>query len=114
MSELVDLDSIGPGHRPPTPAELRAALPRGWVLEPDNEHARRDLRLFFREGWILIVGLLVFGGVGAALFWQTFPSGWRGVTRLAGLFVLVLLAGGVVGPMVTRALNQSGGPKQGS
>gem|GEM_PF-1266068 len=114
VTELVDLDSIGPGHRPPTPAELRAALPRGWVLEPDNEHARRDLRLFFREGWILIVGLLVFGGVGAALFWQTFPSGWRGVTRLAGLFVLVLLAGGVVGPMVTRALNQSGGPKRGS
>ena len=113
VSELVDLDAIGPGHRPPTPAELRAALPRGWVLEPDNEHARRDLRLFFREGWILIVGLVVFGGVGAALFWQTFPSGWRGVTRLAGLLVLVLLAGGVVGPMVTRALNQSGGSKRG-
>ena len=112
VRELVDLDSIGPGHRPPTPAELRAALPRGWVLEPDGEHARRDVRLFFRESWILIVGLVVFGGVGAALFWQTFPSGWRGVFRLVGLLALVLLAGGVVGPMVTRALNRGVGPKR--
>ena len=81
-------------------------------MEPDGEHARRDVRLFFRESWILIVGLVVFGGVGAALFWQTFPSGWRGVFRLAGLLVLVLLAGGVVGPMVTRALNRGVGPKR--
>ena len=111
VTELVDLDTIGPDHRPPTPAELRAALPRGWVLQPDGEHARRDVRLFFREGWILVVGLLVFGGVVAVLFWQTFPSGWRGVLRLIGLLALVLLAGGVVGPMVTRALNRGDGPK---
>ena len=36
-------------------------------MEPDGEHARRDVRLFFRESWILIVGLVVFGGVGVAL-----------------------------------------------
>ncbi len=114
VRELVDLDSIGPEHRPPTPAELRAALPRGWVLEPDGEHARRDVRLFFRESWILLVGLLIFGCIGAVLFWQTFPSGWRGVLRLIGLLVLVLLAGGVVGPMVTRALNRGAGSKRSS
>lgn len=113
VSELVDLDATGPSHRPPTPAELRAALPRGWVLEPDAEHARRDARLFFREGWILLVGLLVFGGVSLALFWQTFPSGWRGVMRLAALIAVVLLAGGVVAPMITRALNRGVGPKRG-
>lgn len=112
VSELVDLDAIGPGHRPPTPAELRAALPRGWVLEPDGEHARRDTRLFFREGWILLVGLLVFGGISLVLFWQTFPSGWRGITRAIGLILFVLLAGGIVGPMVTRALNRGAGPKR--
>jgi len=112
VSELVDLDSIGPDHRSPTPAEIRAALPRGWVLEPDGERARRDARLFFRESWILIVGLVVFGGVVATLFWETFPSGWRGVLRLIGLLALVLLAGGVVGPMITRALNRGVGGRR--
>jgi len=112
VSELVDLDKVGPGHRPPTPAELRAALPRGWVLEPDGENARRDVRLFFREGWILIVGLVVFGGVVAAMFWQTFPRGLAGVLRLLVLVGLVLLAGGVVGPMITGALNQGTGQKR--
>jgi len=111
ITDLVDLDTIGPDHRPPTPAELRAALPRGWVLEPDGEHARRDVRLFFREGWILVVGLVVFGGLVAVLFWQTFPNGWRGVLRLIGLLALVLLAGGVVGPMITRALNRGVGAR---
>ncbi|MCH2107169.1 MAG: hypothetical protein MK291_11070, partial [Planctomycetes bacterium] len=57
VSELVDLDALGPGHRPPTPAELRAALPRGWVLEPDNEHARRDLRLFFIRRLLVFIRL---------------------------------------------------------
>ena len=102
----VDLDAIQKGDRPPTPRAIRAALPRGWALAEDNEHAYRDARLLFREGWILVVGLVVFGGLVAVLFWQTFPNGWRGVLRLAGLMVLVLLAGGVVGPMVTRALNR--------
>ena len=76
VRELVDLDSIGPEHRPPTPAELRAALPRGWVLEPDGEHARRDVRLFFRESWILLVGLLSGAGIDPKLP-QDHPPGLK-------------------------------------
>jgi len=112
VTELVDLDEVGPSHRPPTPAELRAALPRGWVLQDDGVTARRDLRLFFREGWILIVGLVVFGSVVAGMFLLTFPRGLAGILRLLGLIGLVLLAGGIVGPMVTRALNRGVGPKR--
>ena len=104
VSLLVDLESLSEDGRPPHPARLRAALPRGWVLEPDGEHARRDLRLFFREGWILIVGMAVFGGIALLTFWSVFPSGLSGVLRFAGLVLVVLLVGGVVGPIVTRAL----------
>jgi hypothetical protein len=104
VSELVDLDALSEGGRPPHPARLRAALPRGWVLEPDGEHARRDLRLFFREGWILIVGMAVFGGIALLSFWSVFPAGLSGFLRFAGLVLVVLLVGGVVGPIVTRAL----------
>lgn len=104
VGELVDLPRLGRDGRPPTPRELRAALPRGWVLEDDGVHARRDLRLFFREGWILIVGLVVFGSAGMALFWSTFPRGLGGVVRLAILLGILLLLGGVVAPRITRAL----------
>ncbi len=106
ISELVDLEALSEDGKAPHPARLRAALPRGWVLEDDHQHARRDLRLFFREGWILIVGLLVFGAIALVSFWSVFPSGWGGVLRFAGLVLVVLITGGVVGPMVTRALNR--------
>jgi hypothetical protein len=82
------------------------------VLQDDGVTARRDLRLFFREGWILIVGLVVFGSVVAGMFLLTFPRGLAGILRLLGLIGLVLLAGGIVGPMVTRALNRGVGPKR--
>lgn len=106
IGELVDLDALRRGGREPTPARLRAALPRGWVLEDDLRHARRDARLLFREGWILLVGLVVFGSAAVGLFWSTFPRGWSGVLRGAVLLAALLLIGGVVAPLVTRALHR--------
>lgn len=105
VEELIDLAGLGLRlGRPPHAREIRAVLPRGWALEPDGRHARRDLRLFFREGWILLVGMIAFGGVALAIFWQAFPRGWRGLATLAGLVLAVLVASGLVGPLVTRAL----------
>ena len=107
VSELVELERVGPGHRPPTPAELRAALPRGWVLDADGSTARSDLRLLFREGWVLVLGLVAFGAVGLGFLWGAFPRGAGGFLRFAVLIGIVLLAGGVVGPLITRALHRS-------
>ena len=106
IEQLIDLASLREDGREPTPARLRAALPRGWVLEDDLRHARRDLRLFFREAWILIVGLVVFGSSAVLLFWSTFPRGWSGVVRAGVLVVAMVGIGGLVAPMVTRALNR--------
>ena len=106
IEQLIDLQRVGPGTRPPTPAELRAALPRGWVLEDDHEHARRDLRLWFREGWIMMAGLVVFGSVGLSFLWSAMPDGMAGVARLLIALLIVLAVGGIVGPIVTRALNR--------
>ncbi|MEX1024036.1 MAG: hypothetical protein WD226_03070 [Planctomycetota bacterium] len=104
VSQLVDLTALGVDGRPPSRRRIRAALPRGWVLEPDGLHARRDLRLFFREAWILIVGLTVFGSVGLAFLWGAMPRGWAGIGRLAMLLVVLTLVGGWVAPAITRAL----------
>ena len=106
IEELVDLEALRADGREPTPARLRAALPRGWVLEDDHRHARRDARLLFREGWILLVGLVVFGSAAVGLFWMTFPRGWAGVGRALVLLVVLLVLGGLVAPMITRALNR--------
>jgi hypothetical protein len=40
------------------------------------------------------------------LFWSTFPRGWSGVLRGAILVVAMLVIGGLVAPMVTRALHR--------
>lgn len=104
VEDLVDLQSLEARGRPLTPRELRAALPRGWALDEDGRHAHRDARLLFREGWVLILGLLIFGGIGGAFLIDAMPRGWSGALRLAGVAGLTLLAGGIVGPMVTRAL----------
>ena len=106
VSDLVDLERLAADGRPLTPARLRAALPRGWVLEPDGVHARRDLRLLFREGWILAVGLVSFGAAALGLFWWSFPRGVAGFLRFTLVIVVVLVAGGLVAPVVTRALNR--------
>ena len=106
IEELIDLEALRQGGREPTPARLRAALPRGWVLEDDQRHARRDARLLFREGWILVVGLVVFGSAAVALFWSTFPRGWSGLLRAAVLLGVMLVLGGLVAPAITRALHR--------
>jgi hypothetical protein len=108
LEELVEperLRALGPA---PSPRELRALLPRGWVPDEDGRHARRDLRLFFREGWVLLLCLVVFGSVGALFLVGAAPRGWAGVLRLLGLLAFVVLAGGLAGPMITRALRGRG------
>ena len=105
ITELVDperLRALGPT---PSPAALRAALPRGWVPAEDG-FARRDLRLFFREGWILAVCLLVFGALGAMFVLGAMPRGWAGAARVLVLVAIVGLAAGVAGPLITRTLRR--------
>lgn len=106
VSDLVDLDALTEGGRPPSPKRIREALPPGWVLDEDGTTARRDLRVLARDGWVLLVGLVCFGFAGLMFFWDVFPHGWAGVLRLVALLGAVLLAGGFVAPMITRALTR--------
>ena len=106
VSQLIDLAALRDNGRPPTPRRIREALPRGWALADDNEHAYRDVRLLFREGWILIVGLVVFGSIGLGFLWSGLPRGWDGVLRFCVLVGVVIVLGGVVAPRITRALNR--------
>ncbi len=59
-----------------------------------------------REGWVLVVGMVVFGCTGAYLIWDSLPSGLAGVIRVVLLVGLVLFAGGVAGPMITKAVRR--------
>jgi hypothetical protein len=107
LEELIEparLRALGPA---PSPAHLRALLPRGWVPDEDGRHARRDLRLFFREGWILVLCLFVFGALGAAFLFGAMPRGLGGFMRVLVLVASVWLAAGVAGPRITRALKRS-------
>jgi hypothetical protein len=106
VEELVDLASLETGGGAPSPRELRRALPRGWALADDGRHAYRDARLLFREGWILILGLVVFGSAAGAFLWGALPRGTRGILRFALLVGVVLVVGGLVGPRITRALHR--------
>jgi len=106
VEELVDLSHLSAGGRPISPRTLRAALPRGWALTDDGAHAYRDARLFFREGWILLAGLVVFGSAAGAFLWGALPHGWRGFAYLAALIGIVLGVGGLVAPRITRALQR--------
>lgn len=106
VEQLVDLEKLSAGGRAPTPREIREALPRGWVLEEDGKNARRDARLMFKEGWVLLLGLVAFGTAVLGLFWWTFPRGGAGVVRFLIVIGLVAIAGGVVAPIITRALNR--------
>lgn len=106
IEQLVDLSSLRDDGASPTPKQIREALPAGWVLDEDGRHARRDLRVLARDGWVLVLGLVLFGGAGFFLFYDSFPKGWRGVGRFGVLILLVLFAGGIAGPMITRALTR--------
>jgi hypothetical protein len=110
LHELIDaerLRTLGPS---PSPAALRACLPRGWVPAGEG-FARRDLRIFFREGWILVLCLLVFGSIGAMFVLGAVPRGWSGALRVVGLVAIVWLAAGVAGPLITRALRHPPSPR---
>lgn len=107
IDELVDLGALErESGRPPTPSEIRGALPKGWVIDPDGKTARRDARMLFREGWMLALCLVSFGAAGAGLFWWSFPAGRSGWLRLAGALAVLLLAGGIAAPILTRALSR--------
>lgn len=104
LEDLLPPELLGADGERPSARELRAALPRGWALADDGRHAYRDARLLFREGWILVLGLVVFGSVGLGFLWGAMPAGWAGIARLALLVAVVLLVGGLVAPRITRAL----------
>ncbi len=104
VEQLVDLAALREGGRAPTPHRIREALPRGWVLDADGETARRDLRVMAREGWVLLLGLVCFGAVGIGFLWNAFPRGWSGFVQTLALVGLVMFAGGIAGPVVSRAL----------
>ena len=109
IAELIDATrfrELGSHGRPPTPRQLQEALPPGWVLEEDQLHGRRDLRLLFRRGWMLAIGMLLFGAAGIAFFVEVLPGGGRGILRFATMIVVLLLIGGIVGPIFTRALTR--------
>ena len=106
VEDLIDLDSIRSDGRPPTPKQIREALPPGWALDEDGKTAFRDGRIFFRDAWVLILGLVCFGAAGLGLFWFALPSGVTGVVRLVITIAVVLLAGGLIAPVMTRALNR--------
>jgi hypothetical protein len=110
LAELLGPEELAALGASPSPRDLRARLPRGWVPCDDGQHAERDLRLFFREGWMLVVCLLVFGSLGAMFLAGALPRGWAGVARFALLVGLLALAAGVVGPLVTRALTRRAPP----
>jgi hypothetical protein len=106
IEELVDRAHLPHDGQPPSPRAIRAALPAGWLLEPDGRTARRDLRALARQGWLLLLALVVFGSVVLGLFWSSFPRGGAGLARLGILLALVLIAGRVVAPLITRALHR--------
>jgi hypothetical protein len=108
LEDLVEPERLARLGPAPSPRELRALLPRGWVLDDDGRGAHRDRRLAFREGWVLVLGLVAFGAAAAGLFWWSFPRGSAGLLRFALVVLVVLVAGGVVAPLVTRALRGKG------
>jgi hypothetical protein len=74
---------------------------------PRTDAARastRDRRWLFRESWVLLLGLVCFGAGGLTFLWGAMPRGWTGLLRLALLLGIVLLVGGLVGPLISRAL----------
>lgn len=108
LRELVDLAALERARgRALTPAELRGALPRGWVPDDDDpQYARRDGRLLFSDGWVLITALVTFGCAGLFFLWSAMPRGWSGVLRFGVLVGGVVVVGGLVAPRITRALQR--------
>ncbi len=106
VDELIDTAALARDGHAPTSADIRRALPHGWVLDDDGEHAIHDRRVFFGRSWVLICGLVFFGAAALGLFASTLPKGPRAVTRVVLLVTAFVLIGGVVGPLITRALQR--------
>lgn len=73
---------------------------------PDARRARGEHWQRLRRGWVLALGLASFGTLALMLFWSTFPSGWRGLARAGILVGLLVLIGGLIAPLITRALTR--------
>ena len=101
-----ELETLGTHGRPPTPRQLQDALPPGWVVSEDGTHARRDLRLLFRRGWMIAIGLVLFGAAAISFFIEVLPGGMRGVLRFGTMILVLAVVGGVAGPIITRALSR--------
>jgi len=71
---------------------------------PSANSERRDGRLLFRDGWMLILFLVCFGAAAGGIFWWSAPRGGAGWIRFGVAVLLVLVAGGIVAPIVTRAI----------
>jgi len=106
IEALVNLESSSENGATPSARRIRAALPRGWVLEDDGRHARRDRRLFFRQSWILLFALVAFASVAVVFFWGALPHSLLGFARVLAMIALVLVVGGVAGPLISRSLQQ--------
>ena len=65
---------------------------------------RRDGRLLFRDGWMLVLFMICFGAAAGGIFWWSAPRGSAGWIRFGIAVLIVLVAGGIVAPMVTRAI----------
>ena len=104
IEQLVDLSKAGRGGAPPTRSDLRRALPKGWVLDDDGLHALRDRRLLFGQGWVLLTAMVVFGALSIVIYASAAPRGWSALIRVGILVIVLVLIGGVIGPLLTRAL----------
>ena len=75
-------------------------------IDESTEPPRKARRLFYDEGWVLLIGLIAFGAAALGLFWMVLPSGPAGFLRLAAMAGVLLLCGGLIGPLVTRAIRK--------
>ncbi len=73
-------------------------------MSTEGPHDSRATRT--RDGWILVLCLVSFGGLALTMFWQTFPRGWGGISRLALLLLFFLVAGGLLAPMLSKVLRR--------
>jgi hypothetical protein len=79
------------------------------VNEPhQNAPARRahGRRRRWREGWILIVAMVVFGVLGGRFIISGITHTNRGIIGPVLGFILILGVGGLVAPRITRALRR--------
>ena len=54
-------------------------------IDESTEPPRKARRLFYDEGWVLLIGLIAFGAAALGLFWMVLPSGPAGFLRLAAM-----------------------------